>query len=107
MTKRAVVHNQLAAGQQFNERVAARAVCALFGEAIFEALKAEGGCFERTETNAVVAAGRRGGAVGQGRGVVCAQPDGAAQLQDFGGGAGRPGGRAVLAFVRPTAVAGR
>lgn len=105
MSEMAVVHAQLEAGREMNERVVARAVYALFGEAIFEALKAKGGCFEQTETDAIGPAGGRGSAAVQGRAAVCAQPYGAAQLQNFDAGAGGPGGGQVFAFVRPAVAA--
>jgi len=103
--ERVAVH-RLADGFSVDERVAARAVVALFGQAIFEALKAEGGCCEPTNTGAAGVAGGRGRAAGQGRGAVCEVANDSAALRHGSRGAGRPGGGAVLAFVRPAVAAG-
>lgn len=103
---RVLVH-QVAAGYGVSEAVAARAVRALFGEAIFEALKAEGVRCGQTESVGAGVASGRGRAVGQGGGAVCALPHGAAQIQDGERSAGRPGGGQVVAFVRPQVAAGR
>lgn len=103
---RVLVH-QVAAGYAVSEVVAARAVRALFGNAIFEALKAEGVRCGQTESVGAGVAGGRSRAVGQGGGVVCAVANDSAQIQDGERGAGRPGGGNVVAFVRPAVAAGR
>lgn len=107
---RELVH-RVAEGYVVSERVAARAITALFGQAIFEALKlnSQGGGDAVKElgagTRAAGVAGAAPGGAGEVRGVVRAFPVFEKKVQEPGGAAGRSGGGAVFALERNAAAA--